>query len=700
MPTFQVTAPDGSTYEVNAPEGATEDDAVRYVQSQHQASAPEQPKTNRTSALEAGLQGVGQGLTFGFSDEIGAGAAAAGRKLLGDDKDLGALYDENVTSMRDRINASSEEHPIAYYGGEIGSSLAVPGGLTRLGIRGAARAVGGTLRQRMAAGAAEGAAYGGAYGAGKSEGGIEDRVAGAAGGAAMGGAFGGVAPAVIDAAVGATAPVRNAVRSITNPTAEAARRVGNAVDDDFTLFQNRQMSPDEYQRRADAGQLVNQNRAGQDLRNIDLAGENTRALARSAANNSPEARQTIVQSNAERFEGQSRRAAEFLRGLVPLQGNAARTREAIQDASRRARAPLYRAAYQEGDRPIWSPELEQLTSSPIVVKAMKDAVVRGKDRAVLDGYGGFNPGVSVSDTGTVTFNKGPTGVPTYPNLQYWDYVKREVDDVANTAVRGGRNEEATVARSLARNLRDELDRQVGSYAQARGVAAHYFGAEDALEAGQVFARGTTPVHDATRAIGRMSRAEQEAFREGFVSELVDSVSKSGDRRTILGKLAGSEDQRARLTTALGPNRARELEGFMYLEQLMDLPRQAMGNSTTARQLAELGLAGGTGMLVSGGFNPTDPTFWVTSALTWAAQRGNARVSQDMARRIADMLVSNDEAVFRQGVNQVAHGPMLRGLRNLMTALGRPAQQAVPGLVGGTVAAQQATERLNTTEGHY
>ena len=41
MPLFEVTTPDGGTYQVNAPEGATEQDAIRYIQSQY-TPQPEQ----------------------------------------------------------------------------------------------------------------------------------------------------------------------------------------------------------------------------------------------------------------------------------------------------------------------------------------------------------------------------------------------------------------------------------------------------------------------------------------------------------------------------------------------------------------------------------------------------------------------------------------------------------------------------------
>ncbi len=43
MPTFNITAPDGTKYRVEAPEGASEQDALAKVQEQHAAIAPQAP---------------------------------------------------------------------------------------------------------------------------------------------------------------------------------------------------------------------------------------------------------------------------------------------------------------------------------------------------------------------------------------------------------------------------------------------------------------------------------------------------------------------------------------------------------------------------------------------------------------------------------------------------------------------------------
>src|SRR5262249_22126393 len=90
------------------------------------------------------------------------------------------------------------------------------------------------------------------------------------------------------------------------------------------------------------------------------------------------------------------------------------------------------------DRPIWSDELERLTGSPAIQTAMKNAVTTGQDRAIRDGFGAFNPGVTVTPDGRLlmgqTYRGGAVrGVPTYPNIQYFDCVQRELADMASKA---------------------------------------------------------------------------------------------------------------------------------------------------------------------------------------------------------------------------------------------------------------------------
>lgn len=595
------------------------------------------------------LRALGQGLTVGFGDE---GEAFLRSQIYG------TSYDDELAETRKKVKSFQELHPTEAASLELAGAalpiLATGGGAAPATIGGA-----------VGRGALTGAAYGGLYGFGTGEG-LEDRAKGSATGAVVGGTVGAAAPLAVAGGTAAVRPAMRFVRGAYNPEAEAGRRVAQSI-----------------QRDQQAGGVA-LNPAddiyGQPTTNIERGGETTRALARTAANASPEARATLDRTINTRFEGQGDRVTHFVRGLVGGT-NAAATREGLQTAAQRANRPAYARAYQAGNRGIWSPELERLAGSPDVLGAMQAAAITGKSRAINEGFGAFNPGVRVTPDGRVLFQRGPKGVPTYPNLQYWDYVKRELDGAANRASRAGDREAASRLRGQANLLRDELDRHVPAYAQARAGAAAYFGAQDALEAGENFLSRRVDWREAIRNVNNMNPAERQLFREGFTDSLIRKVEATRDRSNVVNQIFGSHDARTRMRIALGPQRTAELEAYLRVEAAMDLARTAVqGNSTTARQLVEMGIVGFGSNLLTG--EPYSARGLVVGLLYGAARRGGRAITSGVdarvAGRVADMLVSNDPAVYQQGIRIIARNPAaMRRLRDI-------------GAIGGAGAAQQAT----------
>lgn len=705
-----ITGPDQRSITLNAPDGATDAQIQAKIQQvkANWANIGEQ----QTTATGAFLTGLGQS-AFGFGDEIEAGARALYRKAT-EGGDIRSAYDTALADARDRVKASASQHPYAYYGGEIGGALAIPGGLAKLGVRGAMSAAAGQgLKAGVKAGMKEGAAYGAAHGFGRSEGGVQERVEGAAGGALLGGGVGGAAPVVLSGLRGGTEALRNRYNAAFRPQDEAARRLllAQNLDDEAAMAAGNALGP---ARNADvaqrAAQLVQQGKMGGELRNVDMlgGGENVRALARSAANNSPQGREILKQMTDERFSSQGERFLDFLRGNVRGIGsrwNAEAVRDSMKTQARKANRPAYLASFREGDKAIMSDEIERLTGAPLFRKAMQEASESGKNTAIKEGYGAFNTRVDITPDGQIKFLRGKEGVPAYPNLQYWDEVKRNLDSVAKTAFRQGDNKTGGEAAEFARVLRSELDNAVPSYANTRSQAMRFFQAEDALEAGVNFAKGGASMNynQAAQLVAKMKPSERKLFQDGYMSEFIDKIQKSSDRRSIINNFAQSIDARNRLALAVGKQKAKDVEAFLYVENLMDSVRQAVqGNSTTARQLMELGLAGGSGMLASG-FNPYDPTAWVTAALTYGATRGRAHINQNMQRKIAEMLVSRDPVQVQRATKFVASNPtVLENLRKAVSVMASGAgANAAQAPLRGTVTPDDApmpqdeVNRLNT-----
>lgn len=632
-------------------------------------------------AVDAAARGVAQGFTANFGDEIRGLVEASGvnpndpaslsaliggaLKYWSGDPEAKKRYDEAVKRERSLNKTAEEQHPVASTVGTIGGALVLP-----VGAGAGAASLGG----RIAAGAGTGALLGGVAGAGEGQGAV-DTAARAITGAGIGGALGGAAPAVIEGvARGARAlatPIANTIRGIRDPEGEAARRVVTALERDIAADPAAvgRLTPGEF-----AGSV----QSGGPAVLADIGGDTTRALARSAANTSPEGRAVLNRAIDERFEGQTGRVTDWLRGTFNYPDAAAQA-GALADTARNVNRANYARAMREGDREIFSPELDRLMGSPAVVEAMRRAATSGQDRAITQGLGAMRQGVTV-ENGVVRFTRGPSGTPTYPNLAFWDATKKELDDAANAAGRAGRNGEAGVVGDLARTLRTELDRAVPSYQTARAGAAHFFDAENALEAGQNFVGKNMTSAEARRALAQMTSTERQLFQDGFVSRFTDQLNQVGDRRSILNQIAASPAAREKLNIALGPQRAAELEAGLRVEGIMDLARNAVqGNSTTARQLAELGLAGGAYGFSGGGLNPfTDPGAVANAALVYGAARGRNAINERLSRRVAEMLVSNDPRTITRGVQMIARNQTLfNALRRADQGLARVGAEQAP-----------------------
>jgi hypothetical protein len=434
--------------------------------------------------------------------------------------------------------------------------------------------------------------------------------------------------------------------ALLKPEQEAATRVGRALNADRNNIGAPVLSSQDELSAA----LNNQ-----PLMNVDRGGEATRALARSAANNDPEARALIDRKVSDRFAGQGPRASGFIDRLMGGNTDDLAMQSGLKDAARKANKPAYDKAYQDGSSGVITPELERLAGSPAIAGAMKAAAQKGQDRAIADGYGAFNPKVTFTPDGRVQFRSGQAGTPTYPDLQFWDYTKRELDDAASAARRQGRDSEAATLTNLSSTLRGELDKAVPSYANARQGAASFFGAEDALDAGKKFVSLSKSIPETKQALAKMSQAERDAFATGFASELKDTIGTVRDRSNVIDRIYGTPEARQKIELALGPDKARQFEAFARVETVMDQLRGAMGNSTTARQLKEMGMAGAAGAGV--GYATGDWKAGLTTGLLVRGARAyGTKIDESMAKSMAGLLLADDPQKVKMAIAAASRNP--------------------------------------------
>ena len=665
----------------------SEFEAYKAKSSEFDPNEFEEFKRSKPSALEAGATGLLQGATANWSDEMMAASAASGlpqvvpgttpigaarlawEHLTGQRGPATETYESTLKQLRERNKQLQKEHRVAYDTGEFG------GAVTSMLLAPEARAA--TIPGRIASGVAQGTGYGALAGAGEGEG-LKDTLKEAGTGALTGAGLGAVGAGAYEALAPVARQVGNVIRGVRNPDEEAARRIATHMTADWQRA-GPSLTPEE---------IAAANAAGLPRAIIDAGDESTRALARSAANSSPEARAALQDMARDRFETQSPRVADFIRSITGG-ANAGADLETLQTAARQANRPAYQAAYKAGSGGVWNPEIERLVgASPSIQQAMKNAVQRGADRSALDGMGAFNPSVTF-ENGVLKFRRG-NGIPTYPDIQFWDYTQRELRDMASAAQRSGRNEEYGALTGLRRNLLGQLDNTVPEFAQARGGAARFFGADNALEAGENFVNYKPNARNdisMRQSLGKMSQAERELFARGYASKLADSVERAGDNRNLLNSaFLNNGPARQRTLVALGPQRAAQLEALLRAEAVVDRARTALGNSTTARQLMEMGLAGGATAgaesLLEQNFNPQH---LITAALMGGVlHRGAQVVDQRVARRVGEMLASSDPTVLARGVQAAARNPaLLNALRYATSAGARGATELINPSVNST-----------------
>jgi hypothetical protein len=620
-------------------------------QSEYLADAVKMRLQQDQTSPMARLDAYGRGVTSwvpGMDKLAAAGDAAFG---AGQGETFGDRYGDNLKRQRALDAADSALMPGSRFAGQGAGFAATAAALPAVnavkeGVRGAA-----TVNA-----AVTGGLYGALTGAVETDGGIQDKAVGAATQGAMGVAAGAVAPTFVrgaEAFARATGKLAGAVaqpfRSAVAPEAEAARRVNAALARDGVTDAS--------------GDLARMQAQGAPAVVGDVGGETTRALARSAANLSPEGRSALTEATSDRFAGQGDRITELLRDLGPA--SAGKTLDELQAAARAANRPAYGKAYMQGGAGLWSDELAGLAQAPAVQDAIRSVIKTGANKTVADGMPPIRNPFTTDAAGNLTLARQADGSVARPSLQFWDYVSRELRGKAGEAARAGNKDLAGDYTNLRRQILGHLDDAVPAFREARTGAAQAFQAEDALEAGQKLVTSRMDNPGARKALARMNAAERELFAEGFRTDLIAKIRETGDGRDIVKGIFGNPAARERVSIALGPKQAATLEAALVTETAMlRLQSAVAGNSTTWRQAVEGAMAASTPAALGGaaGFYQGGSPGAVAGALAGATLRkGRMKLDAGLAQHIAKMLASGDVAQLKRVTTMAAKSPAVMKL---------------------------------------
>ena len=605
-----------------------------------QAAESERLRVPDNDAKERFVIGSNIG-TFGHGPQAMAGASTVGALLatpfiegdIIDREGVSGAMSQFLNEARVHQRRGREERPIESYGGEIiGSFLQ---GKTLIDGVGKKLLPKTNTASNVTRVAGTGAAYGSLYGLGQSE---SDTLEGALGDAAFGGALGaggGLAFKAAEPAVTATyRTAKTGAASLSDALSAALGKAGGARDrvaEDVAIAAVRRsmersgMTFDEIMeqvKRYEGKPAVLAEVIGQDAVNA------LTALTRRPGA-TPQKAQAIIEERAFARPERMRGDVEDATG-IPI-GQLDETLAKQLEERQAAAKPLYDALYkrfnkieafrQPGQTGQVMKRLNRLARTPLAQRHLqlaKDAVATIAGRR----------GIAVSKMST---------------MEYWDLVKRSLDDAIDSAKAKGENrtrvgEGIEDLVGLKNDLVDELDRLTGgAYAAAREVGGEAPRLKAAAVAGQKALQARNPREVAKTVAATLSQ-DLPALRAGVVDDLGTRID-----RGMLPSRVRVPDVAGKLRASLGEESANKL--------INKLDAEATLSETGSRWAPRLNSVTGTVMesgatqmgddLINAGFNLAtgNKVGLFRQAINFMRQRG---FSQRQIDAIGDLLLSSPE----------------------------------------------------------
>jgi len=321
---------------------------------------------------------------------------------------------------------------------------------------------------------------------------------------------------------------------------------------------------------------------------------------------------------------------------------------------------------------VFSPRIQELMQSPSFRKAIDSVPKRSADRAAINGAKEIPNPFTKNSQGAYVLQKKADGSLAVPSLEFWDHVQRNLRSASDKAFSGGDKTRGAELKNLQKALLEDLDHAVPQFKSARQGAAAFFGADNALDAGRSFAKNRRSLPEAKKAYAALKPFEKEAFMTGHASELVDMIKASPDRSNVINSVFKNQATRESMELVYGPAKMREIEAYVRVEDLVDRLRGAMGNSTTARQLVELGIGAGGGAFITGDWKGA----LGGAALARGSRYLGQRIDNNVMERVAKLLTSDNPGNLRLAVAQASKNkPYMVALEKLGEVLAVPARSA-------------------------
>lgn len=570
--------------------------------SKYQADPQAQPESNVGLGI---ARSAVEGLTLGWSDELGTSLAALAVKVSGADEPISDIYSDMMASYKAEQGQFEEEHPYLATGAKVAGGLAT-------GIAGAGKLLPSAtagVGKRLATYGATGAGYGAVTGAGEAEQG--GRIRGAAIGGAAGGVLGAAIPAI---GMGVTA---------------TARKFAERLPSQARTIAGRQVAKDISEAGMDAGTAASRLREMGPKATLADISVPTRARAEHVAQ-LPGAGAAASKTFIERNVGAGQRVADTIEGLNKGKVDLAQYVDDIIVRTKEQADPAYRKAF----------DLFDVKTNPITRPAQA-ITGRGQTSKIL---------YNLSKNKLVKKAAESRGVTLSPNkpmgLEEWNSVKKGLDDIGygktTTNVMGRVEGDVQAARKMSGAVVRELDSLVKkggggtSYADARKI---YSGSAKAIEASEEGAKfwNKTP-QQIERALREMPKSERDSFKLAGLQKLYDEALKTTEGGSAYAKLFNNAANKAKIKALLQDDDSfNALESILRREKEFNITyKDVTQGSQTARKMAgidEAGIDPGPAVTAASGFPGTAAIQWASGKLRQLS------LPESQRKELADILMT-------------------------------------------------------------
>jgi hypothetical protein len=588
---IEIEAPDGSIVEFP-------DDTPDSTITSAMAATYGGPKPERTwgewakTAPEAVKQGVKQGSTFGFGDELQAGVAAGTVGLANLVNDTGIsipdAYNQALTDFRTDRDTSRQEHPALSIAGEIaGGGITGSGALNALRGANTANTAAGPLAA-AGRGLRDGLVSGAVYGYGTGEGSTANRLANSA----LTGSIGGVAGTVIGGGGGLVA---NSLASRAARLLEAKRARQARVTPEMSGEGALTVSPDavskviqrlraDYPDESQFQEALRRFQSGEGTLG-ELGGERTKDLALGAA----------------QYPSGKAATQEFFYGKEPSPGQApmggaldsARanvtksidknitdadyfgTLDDIYKKGVEKSKPAYEKAFNSG--PVNSDRIQQFLQQPELKTGISRGLKVQRLESVAEGKQ-FNP----TEYGVTGFNEaGDPILGQIPNMRLLDAGKRGLDAMIQDETNPVTGRVSELGRALIQTKQSyvkELKSMNKDYQAALDASGDYLSNASALRAGKEFKGNSKQI---ARDFAKLGETEQQSYRAGVAQNVREMVDKVRDSGNAYKKVFGTPETRAKLKAVLPEKEFKQLSDDLWAsDRIYNFRDKVLGNSTT------------------------------------------------------------------------------------------------------------------------